>query len=57
MDKIPARAESEPDDEIIDPKSQRRPLKRGETVPHIPTLLEQLEMARVASAATRQQSR
>jgi hypothetical protein len=37
------------DDEVIAPKSQRRPLHKGETVPHIPTMHEQMDMACAAA--------
>lgn len=33
------------DDEVVYPKSQRRSLHKDESVPHIPTMYEQLDMA------------
>lgn len=36
-------------DEVFSPKSQRRSLHKDETVPHIPTMYEQIDMAGVAS--------
>ncbi len=38
------------DDEVVYPKSQRRALHKDETVPHIPTLYEQIDMAGVAAS-------
>ncbi len=57
MNKNPANTEFDPDDDIVEPKSQRRPLNRGETVPHIPTLIEQLDMVWAASAKIKPRSR
>jgi len=37
------------DDEVAYPKSQRRALQKGEVVPHIPTMYEQLDMAGLAA--------
>jgi hypothetical protein len=37
------------DNEVVDLKSQRRPLQKGETVPHIPTMLEQMDSAWAAA--------
>ena len=38
------------DDEVVYPKSQRRSLHKDETVPHIPTLYEQIDMACLAAS-------
>ena len=38
------------DDEVVYPKSQRRSLHKDETVPHIPTLYEQIDMAGLAAS-------
>lgn len=37
------------DDEVVYPKNQRRSLHKDETVPHIPTLYEQIDMAGAAA--------
>ena len=37
------------DDDVIDLKCQRRPLHKGEMVPHIPTMYEQMDMAWLAA--------
>ena len=38
------------DDEVIYPKSQRRSLHKDESVPHIPTMYEQIDMAGIAAS-------
>ncbi len=45
------------DDDVVDPKSQRRPLHQGETVPPVPSLYEQLEMAAKALDRSRPKTR
>jgi hypothetical protein len=46
MAKNPSHMDADFDDgDVIDPKSQRRPLQQGESVPPIPTMVEQMAMA------------
>lgn len=33
------------DDETTEPKTRRRPLQRGESIPPVPTMVEQIEQA------------
>ncbi len=53
MSKTKARATAalarDADDDVIDLRNQRRPLQKGETVPHIPTMFEQMDMAWAAA--------
>lgn len=41
-------SETDDEDEAEQPRHKHRPLHRGEIVPHIPTLFEQLDTARLA---------
>jgi hypothetical protein len=42
---MPLDCDMDDDSEPAVPKTQRRSLQQGETVPQIPTMLEQLDMA------------
>jgi hypothetical protein len=53
MTKKSSRVDFDSDDETYDPKSQRRPLMKGESIPAIPTLAEQVRMAGEASLKAR----
>ncbi len=45
------------EDEVVDPKGRTRPLMKGEIVPHIPTMYEQLDMLSRASEKARTHGR
>jgi len=53
------KSQLDSDDESFDPKAQRRSLKKGECIPMIPTLAEQVQMAWAANekAAARPRGR
>lgn len=57
MANIPSGIELDSDNDTVDTKCHTRPLAKGESVPRIPSMVEQMDMAWAASNKAAHKSR